>query len=170
MMELYRPTDVAKSNEQLGATCGHAALAAILGREVWDVFAASESIFFGKSWVSAPMMEQALLEICPRNWRPGIARGQMFPTRGLVLMQFEGPWMAPGLPFGAQLAHTHWIAIDRRAQHDVWVYDINQSRGWETHDHWDTVTLQSLMDHHKRATGWHIRRSYEVRPNGAAVA
>lgn len=163
-MNLYRPTDVDRAHERYGASCGHAALAAILGREVCDVWQAARQVFEGRPYVSAPAMQDALALLYPRNWRPGAARGQEFPARGLVLIQFEGPWMAPGLPLGAQLARTHWIATVRDPE-TISVYDINNRGGeWLSRGVWEDTTLRDLLAHHKRATGWHVRRSYEVQP------
>lgn len=163
-MDLYRPTDVEVAADRFHASCGHAALAAILGREVCDVWQAARHEFEGRAYVSGPAMENALSKLRPGNWRPGAARGQEFPVRGLVLMQFEGPWMARGLPLGAQLAHTHWIATVRSPE-NIMVYDINNRGGeWMSRGPWEWETLRDLLAHQKRATGWHVRRSYEVQP------
>lgn len=161
-MSLYRPTDVETANERFGASCGHAALAAILGRQVSDVWQAARQHFEGRGYVSAPAMENALRLLRPGNWRPAAnipseGAGPL-PVRGLALIQFKGPWMEPGLPLGAQLSRTHWIAIDTQ-----WVYDINQD-GWLVAPKWEDQTLPLLLAHHKRATGWYVRRAYEVQP------
>lgn len=161
MNEFYRPTDVAAANVRFGASCGHAALAAILGCEVERAWRAGQAIFAGKSWVSAPAMEQVLRDTRPGNWRVGSSERQ-FPVRGLALLQWDGPWMAPGLPFGAQLARTHWVAVDRVPAGEM-VYDINQD-GWLPRAAWELSTIPMLLALHKRATGWHVRRTYEVQP------
>lgn len=167
-MNLYCPTDVTAANERFGASCGHAAIAAILGIEVTEAWQRARHAFEGRAWVSAPAMEEALSILRPGNWRPAAVREREQPVRGLALIQFMGPWMEPGLPLGAQLSRTHWIAAD------VWqdapgsarwpmVYDINAA-GWSTRAYWEANTLPRLLGQHKRTTGWYVRRAYEVQP------
>lgn len=162
-MSLYRPTDIELASQRFSASCGHAALAAILGREVCEVREAACQVFQGRGYVSAPMMENALAALRPGNWRPGIASGREFPARGLVLVQLQGPWMEPGLPLGAQLARTHWVAVDGPRRADAWVYDINAD-GWIRRSTWEELILPQILEFHKRATGWYVRRCYEVQP------
>lgn len=163
-MTLYRPTDIDAANASLGASCGHAALAAITGREVKDVWHSARLAFEARQYVSAPAMEDALSLVVSRlNWRHG-SSARVFPVRGLVLIQWEGPWMAPGLPFGAQLARTHWIAVDRTDAGEM-IYDINQD-GWRMTADWERATVPQIIATIKRATGaYHVRKAYEVQPN-----
>lgn len=159
----YRPTDVQAANDSYGASCGHAALAALLGREVCDLWLSESAIFNGKSYVSAPMMEAALRDVRPGAWNP-VARD--FPVRGLVLIQFEGSWLRPGVPFGAALARTHWVAVESApvgGDAVQFVYDINQD-GWMPRKNWQEQTFPKLLELHKRCTGWHVRCGYEVPP------
>ena len=78
-----------------------------------------------------------------------------WPTAGLCLIQFAGPWTGRGFAQAA-LAYTHWIAILGE-----YVFDINWS-GWLPRENWESVVLDELLNCFPTATGWRVLTSYEL--------
>lgn len=52
----------------------------------------------------------------------GQARNPVYPTFGLVRVQWDGPWCAEGVRVAARYRYTHWVAWDSVA---AAVFDIN---------------------------------------------
>lgn len=68
----------------------------------------------------------------------------IYPVRGLVRIQWAGPWTKPGVPLRARYRHTHWVAVqpeDRR------VFDVNAmcEGGWLTWKEWANELVPWLI-------------------------
>lgn len=145
------PQDADEANAALGATCGHFALAAVLGDSVMKTakFFFDALVVKGRSWINLPMMHAALTST-GREWR---SIGREWPQHGLVLIQFLGSWMNPGVPAAAACRHTHWVATAGGM-----VADVN-AEDWLTRSAWEECVPQLFP---RRATGWEVKRGIEV--------
>ena len=159
-MLFYNPDDVAEAHDAWGANCGPAALAAILHRPVMQV-ARYFPDFPEKPWTTPTKMTDAMMQAGIKSY----GTVESWPVYGLVFIQFEGPWEKPGVPPGAAYRHTHWVAaLDDGNKHDPkerWIWDVNNDN-WTEFWRWEEGTLAALLKHHKRSTGWRIRRAFEV--------
>jgi hypothetical protein len=98
---LPAPADAQKVIEDYGTTCGPIAFAAITGLPAKDALE-----FFPKSqfrpWTTRRDMKRAIREY----GREQVERSESWPTVGLCLIQFTGPWSKSNFP-AAILQHTH---------------------------------------------------------------
>jgi hypothetical protein len=101
-----------------GANCGPGALAAALDLTLDDVRPHLRD-FERKRYTNPLMMYGALKSLCIPYYRIND-----WPTNGLVRVQWEGPWTAPGVPVRVAYRHTHWIG-SRYDDAGVWIFDIN---------------------------------------------
>lgn len=149
------PRDMDGASED-GAACGHFAFAASHGLLVRDVFHYFPGLREGKSWCSVRTIEQAL-NATGKPWR---SVGAGWPVWGLVIVQALGPWMKPGVPFGARLSRTHWIAT---ADNGALIADANAD-SWLPRSDWEKLVLEHMLVRW-RAEGWEVKRGYEVTQN-----
>jgi hypothetical protein len=89
-----------------------------------------------------------------------------WPSFGLVRVQWEGPWTAPGVPPRVAYRHTHWVAADAGNRSNIGVFDINcmESGGWVSANDWQlTIVPWLLQESEPRASGgWHFTHVVEV--------
>lgn len=124
--ELFAPPDMVTAYADLGAMCGHGALAAALGIPVKQAF----PYFEQRGWVNIPMMKAAI-EKAGKFWLRTFAQPGL--GTAVVMVQWLGRWMEPGVPIGARCAHRHWIAL---REGNVW--DSLRCRdGWLTRTEWE---------------------------------
>lgn len=84
-----------------------------------------------------------------------------FPSHGIVRIQWEGPWTAPGANARWAYTRTHWVA-SRRNEGSMWVYDINAGR-WEWHGTWELEIVPAITREIPRATGgWFATHRWEL--------
>lgn len=149
------------------AACGQAAVAALLWRPLEDVRRA----FPPHRWCNLAQMRQALAAL-GIAWKNGSAENWP-PPRGLALIQFNGPWTAPGVPAVAALKHTHWIAVGSRlivgASAGVTpIFDVNvvgsdANGGWIGDAEWRGEVVPYILEDKPKASGtWRVRASLEV--------
>ena len=74
---------------------------------------------------------------------------EAWPTAGLCLIQFTGPWTERDFTQAA-LQHTHWIAVLGE-----YVFDINWN-GWLPRANWEEVVLEELLMFCRSSTGWEV--------------
>lgn len=163
--DLYEPPDVDEQHELWGANCGPAALAAILGRTVAEVRPLIQPF---KGYMHAGDLEHALMcvprvSVRRQNFTVIHGRGSRsrpWPTHGLAVIQIDGPWCDLKNPRAAY-KYTHTVAVDRRGAFPR-VYDGNATM-WLHEADWQREIMDEIV-RTKRATGWWIRTSLEVRP------
>jgi hypothetical protein len=179
----------AEFDRETWASCGPTALAALLHRPLAEIRHAFPHQREGRTWTNFQHMQAALrtLEIHVASaWSaPSLSMPAPWPTRGLVIVQFNGSWDVMPVNHPAQLQRTHWIAVSplldvggKPVEPAVpMVFDVNLvdgfddrtmliSCGWTTRQAWETVVAPLLAkDHGKKATGqrW-IRAAIEI-PN-----
>jgi hypothetical protein len=153
---LYTPPDVAEAAEKYGATCGPAALAAILQMPLMRLRRAFPG-FPKKPWVNATTMLQALDHAKVRGVEK---RKKEWPTYGLAFLQLDGPWTQPGVPVAVAYKHTHWVAVIQDDERRL--YDINAD-GWLTQATWEATILPAIVAAMPEASGtYFVRWSCQV--------
>jgi hypothetical protein len=118
--------------------------------------------FARKGYTNPSMMAEALRSL-------GIvfrAGDQRLTNYGLVRIQFDGPWMKPGVPVGASYARTHWIGAMAlkpapKATDQTYVFDVNS--GWTTSGEWEHTTIPQILKLYKGASGkWWPTHRWEL--------
>lgn len=150
------PTDAIQLADAKRCACGHAALAAALGKNVLDVLPLFEQQGPGL-WVNERRMKTAI-EASGHFWN---LEGLPWPVQpAVVWIQGLGSWMEKGVPVGARNARSHWIATARNEQGRQMVYDINHG-DWLPLAFWKTTTLRPLLEHWK-AADWTCRTTLSI--------
>src|SRR3546814_4460187 len=89
--------------------------------------------------------------------RPHRFVGNLWPEFGLVRVQWEGPWTAPGVPMAARYRQTHWIGTMLRADRQRGIWDVNclaNGGGWVSLSDWESVLVPWLLQEcHPKANG-----------------
>lgn len=160
--------------QEWGMNCGPAALAAMLALKPDDVHAHIPD-FDRKHYTSPTMMKSALASlgvsftdaegghICAQLSCPDCSRSRLFPVYGLARIQFEGPWLNPGVPKVASYAYTHWVGamLDGASVRALYIFDVNC--GWRPYWEWRDKTMPELTKSYKRATGgWHVTHRWQL--------
>ena len=160
------------------ASCGPAALAALLGRSLADIRHAFPRQTEASTWTNLAMMGRALAALGARHSATGTAPdlehpAKLWPRHGLVLIQFCGSWSQMPVSHPAQLQRSHWIAVmnarGASLSYEPAVFDINLvaagHSGWVTREGWDRTVAPQLAEHFgKKATGqWWVRAGIEVK-------
>jgi hypothetical protein len=144
--------------------CGPTALAACLGLTL-DAVRPHLGDFERRGYMNPTMMGNALTSL-KAHWRSmgqaptNIAEWIPFPGRGVVRIQWGGPWLNPGVPIGAAYARTHWIA-SWTLDGGPWVFDVNG--GWRPRSSWEGEIVPLLIEATRKADGsWFPTHRWEV--------
>lgn len=137
-------------------SCGPGALAAAIRRSLADV---RPRLPHERGFMSPADMKIAL-ERCGYRFTE---RARAWPDFGLAMIMFDGPWSEPGLPAGAAMSRSHWIAVNRHAPHGGEIYDVNCDRV-VFFDFWCRGFVYDLARQlDKGATGgWSVRMGLEI--------
>lgn len=176
----FNRADLEAANAGWGCNCGPAALAAICGLTLEEV----RPHFPGfKGWTNVPRMLAAIDGIGRdrRSWTPTRdGHGIDWPSYGLALIAFDGPWTEPNPARERWLKierakRTHWVGVSRlqlagggEDPCTVCVWDINavgrHFDGWLLAAVWEGVVVPALTADIKRATGgWCITHAIEIK-------
>lgn len=70
----------------------------------------------------------------------------VYPTLGLVRVQWAGPWTQPGVPMRVRYRHTHWIGCRTNGMGRE-AFDINSVYygGWLPWDEWSQMLVPWLI-------------------------
>lgn len=111
--------DAQRAANEWGANCGPGAVAAVTGMTL-DQVRPHLGDFESKHYTNPRLMFTALKSLGVK-WAK---TDRLWPHRGLVRVQWEGPWTLPGVPLWKRQRHTHWVAS---CQQDgpVYIFDIN---------------------------------------------
>lgn len=153
---LFGPEDVEAANKSWRCNCGPAALAACLG---WTLDAVRPVLgdFETKGFMGPTAMANA---VRAAGFRTMVT--PVWPTHGLVRIQFGGPWLKPGVPPRVAYGYTHWVACKGDAG-TAWLYDVNASH-WLPAAEWEDDLAPRLAASYKRADGtWEPSHCWEVR-------
>lgn len=144
------------AGDEWGFNCGPGSIAAILDLTPAEVRPHLGD--FEKKRYTNPTLMFEILNRIGAKWKK---REKVWPRYGLVRVQWEGPWTAPGAPMMARYRHTHWVGAQRfgRAA-DIWVFDINAAYfgGWIPFAEWSNQLVPWLLNEcEPKASGkWHI--------------
>lgn len=154
-----------EANDTWGANCGPHSLAAILGKTLDEARVLLAPKFDekfrerGYGFTNPTMMGNALARA-----------GQTFKLtknlrtdelcEGVNRIQWEGPWLKPGVPPIVAYGHTHWVACREGLVFCTAapVYDFGGSQGWLTLEQWRC--LISVLCHREKFAGWHVTHHY----------
>jgi len=139
-----------------GFNCGPGALCAVTERTP-DEIRPYLGDFERRGYMNPTMMRATLRQLGIR-WREALV--DQLPSFGLVRVQFDGPWMRPGVPIVARYQHTHWVAARAVPGPFHLVFDINAIHlgGWMPETEWREELIPWLLSASvrlKRATGIH---------------
>jgi hypothetical protein len=146
------PSGVDRAVNDRGARCGPISFAAITGRDAEAALGFFPNIA-DRAWTTRTDMQRALREGGHQYDR----RADVWPSHGLCMVQFTGPWTERGFAQAA-LQHTHWIAVLGE-----YVFDINWD-GWLPRECWEDVVLAELLVFRPGATGWRVLTGFELSP------
>ena len=161
--------DAQRAADTWGANCGPGALAAVMDMTLDEVRPYLRG-FDQKRYTNPTMMLDALRDLKAKWTRVKT----VWPFgKGLVRVQWEGPWTEPGVPIRARYRHTHWIAA-RQIGENIWnqeIFDINCMcvGGWVPLTEWATQVAPWLMKEcaPKSYIGrWHATHVIEVTTEG----
>lgn len=157
----FTADDADRAHIEWGANCGPGALAAVMGVTLDQV--RPHLADFDRKHYTNPLMMYAALKSLRAQW----SKSKSWPRRGLVRVQWEGPWTAPGVPMRARYRHTHWIG-SRRHDGQQWIFDINcmQVGGWVVLQEWHGQVVPWLLSRiESKADGtYHTTHHIEVAP------
>jgi len=151
---MFNAADANAANDAWGANCGPLSLAAALALDLPTVRTFIPN-FEQKGYTNPTMMEAALVKAGIRYTRTTKLMTQV-PCEGLNRIQWEGPWLKPGVPPMAAYGYTHWIAYSEGRVFCSAVVLI----GWLPMAEWREEIARVCKEEIKRCTGWHITHHY----------
>lgn len=79
---------------------------------------------------------------------------------GICRIQWEGPWLKPGVPPIVAYGHTHWIACTETHVFctAIPLFDFDCDYGWVTLEVWRN--LIEVLCVREKFSGWHITHRY----------
>lgn len=165
--DLYHPPDVTAAAEAWKASCGPAALAAVLQRPLAQV----RPLLAGydqRGSMNPTHMQRALNGA--RCWWQPLRRGADGPSYGLAFVQWLGPWCNEGVPVAVAYRYTHWVGVAFCHDTGLMLYDINASSAaredgaWVPWTWWHEEVRPLITETLTGATGGsYIRWSCEAR-------
>ena len=155
--------DAEKAHEGWGCNCGPTALALACGLTL-DEVRRHMGDFETKRYTNPTLMRDSLERtlVAHRYVKP-----DEWPVFGLLRIQWGGPWMKQGVPFGARYRQTHWVAAataPRTRNLGVWdVNCLNNGTGWVSLADWESIVVPAITKEIPRADGtWSVTHSIEV--------
>lgn len=154
------------ASDNWGCNCGPSALAAALGVTL-DRSRELITRFDERRYTSPTMMKDALRnagvsmkeKTRSRRVEPD-AFPEALPLRGLVRIQWTGPWTDPGANPRWAYRQTHWVASKLWDQR-WWIFDCNG--GIRTYENWQEEIAPILAESVPRGYGgWFATHLWEV--------
>lgn len=143
----YTTEESERANAEWGANCGPHSLAAALGKSLEEVRPSLQGF---PGYMNPTMIRNALAFFGVRPRVTTKLRCKV-PCEGISRVQFEGPWLNPGVPPAAAYRYTHWIA-----QRNGFVLCTAVSRdGWLPVRIWGPALDLEVGP-------WHITHHYEI--------
>lgn len=158
--------EVQQAASEWGYNCGPGALCGLLGLKPSQV-RPHLGDFEAKGFLNPTMMRDVLdsLGYC-YNWKRIIYRDVhtgkktlrgntsivRWPDRGLVRVQWDGPWCDPDAYVAAPYSRTHWVACRGQNGHPHQIFDVNPHT-WTSYAEWVEVVVPLMLDEVKGSTG-----------------
>jgi hypothetical protein len=161
--------------EEWGFNCGPGAVCGLLGLRPEDVRASFGAEFEAKGYTNPTLMCASLrvlsvqfaVHITPNQNAPFADQigAYEWPRFGLARVQWDGPWVGPGIPIAARYRKTHWVASVRSDSKHL-IFDVNIVRfgGWCPVENWSADVVPWLLkEAEPKANGrWWVTHSIEV--------
>ena len=169
-MELpYTAAQAKAAHDDWNAMCGHYSIAAATDSPLEDIRTAGVPL---KGWMSPTMISNTLvaLKIPLRRF---LLKDEGFHDASYILglnninsgsilrIQWEGSWMNPGVPIGAQYQRTHYIACKDGTIMDP-AFDPAVSLRVED---WLQVVTNDIVPAIKGSTGYHFTHAWIITPS-----
>lgn len=142
----FTAVEAEAASAEWGFNCGPGALCGVLALRPEQVRPHMQD-FEAKGYTNPTLMLAALRSLGVGYGMRSAPLGAMleWPRRGLVRVQWGGPWMRPAVPMRARYRKTHWVGSWRG--HSAWVYDINASEygGWLPLEAWKEHVVPWLL-------------------------
>lgn len=145
----------AAAADEWGANCGPHSIAATLGLTLEQV---RPHIPNFRGWMNPTQVGQTLKSL-GRGY--SLAKGMKTKVLcdGINRIQWEGPWLKPGVPPAAAYQHTHWVAH---------FSDSASAGGWllcTAVCSWAWVHVEEWKKHNAhRGDAWHVTHHYTITP------
>jgi hypothetical protein len=170
MLTPFTKEDADRAYDEWGANCGPGAVAAIMGMSLDDVRPIMAAEGFEAKHYTNPSMMNAVLRRIGRPWRKA---GAVWPSYGLVRVQWEGPWTAPGVPMRVRYRFTHWVGCEI-GHTSTGIFDINcmnNGTGWCSLSDWTETVVPYILQQYPRASGkWHVTHAIQIDKSPAKIA
>lgn len=173
-------TEAESAGDNWRFNCGPGALCAVLGMTPDEIRPHLQE--FEEKGYTNPTMMFSILNGLEVDWRPRKAHGSTaafpdkldpWPDFGLVRVQWEGPWTAPGVPIRARYRHTHWIGCVRVPNEEPSIFDVNAMAvgGWIPLSMWRDSLVPWILKHcaPQANGGWHLTHVIEVARDARSV-
>ncbi len=162
----FTQEDCERAHVEWGANCGPTALACIMGMTL-EQLRPSMGDFERKHYTNPTLMLEALNNVGAR-FTVRVGAPLEWPKWGLARIQWEGPWMAKGVPVRARYRHTHWVGACTKGK-SVGIFDVNamnNGSGWVSLYDWGELLVPRIIaECVPRANGeWHITHTIDVVP------
>lgn len=152
MKLLFTEADSDAANGEWQANCGPHSLAAALALDLPTARTLMPE-FESKGYTN-PTMMKAALDRAGINYVVTKGLKTLDLCEGISRVQWEGPWLKPGVPVGAAYYHTHWIASAcDQVLCTCTAIDWFPAVAWRKH-------LETVCAGIPRCTGWHITHHY----------
>jgi hypothetical protein len=168
----FTMADAIRAADAWGFNCGPAAVAGVLHLTI-DELRPHLGDFEQKRYTNPTLMQAILARVEAPVLRTSV-KGEGYgsapltwPAYGLCRVQWEGPWMEPGVPVAARYKYTHWVGVDRMLpEEEPSIFDVNCLRvgGWVPMSEWVCSLVPWLLPQiSRRATGrWHITHAIAI--------
>ena len=161
--------------DEWGFNCGPAAVAAICGLSLIELRPHLGD--FERKRYTNPTLMWEILNSLGRHWRSTTKTlgGVAWPRYGLARIQWEGPWMNPGVPMAARYRYTHWVGCSYANAGNIGIWDVNclnNGTGWVGLHEWTTILVPWLLKEcYPKANGkWHLTHSVEIDPHRLTIS
>lgn len=152
----FTADQAAQANEEWGANCGPHSIAAACGLTLDEVRAKLVNF---RGWMNPTQITETLGALGRFG---SIKKGNMggWIGNGIHRIQWEGPWMNPGVPARVAYKHTHYIAafLEPTAVGGGWILCTAICPwAWVHIDEWHKQT-------EARGDKWHVTHHWTVLP------
>lgn len=138
--------DAQRASDEWRFNCGPGALCAVLGMTP-DELRPHMLDFEAKGYTNPTLMTGVLDRLGVRyrqTYRRDEPYGMPRLNRGLMRVQWAGPWTKPGVPMRARYRQTHWVAMRNDGRE---VFDVNAVcvGGWLSFEEWSLQLVPWLI-------------------------
>lgn len=149
--------------------CGPGALAGILELSLDDV-RSHMGDFEEKGYTNVGTMRNALKSLGVPFENRKNSDFVPWPSRGIIRVQWGGPWMDEKAHWTEKLWHSHWISCINESKPgedlEIWVCDINCTilGGWVSYEQWALAVVPWLLENlEQKSDGtWFITHVIEI--------